>query len=106
MTVLEALAAAGLAVAVTAAMIGVDYAHAQYALSMAQVRSLRDAGLPWERELERAARWSVLQWSAAGLAFVVTVKVSMWYLPFEALGLYLGTKIGGRRAVSGGVGRS
>jgi hypothetical protein len=95
-----------LAIGVTVAMIAVDYAHARYALAMAQVRHLREAGQPWRDELERAARWSVLQWGAAGVAFVVNVKVSIWFLPFEALGLYWGTKIGGSRRLGSDVGQS
>ncbi len=44
----------------------------------------------------KASLWSVGQWSAASVGFVVAVKVSMWYLPFEAAGLAIGTYLGAR----------
>lgn len=45
----------------------------------------------------QAALWSVGQWSAASVGFVVAVKVSIWYLPFEAAGLAAGTLLGARK---------
>lgn len=39
----------------------------------------------------RAARWSVLQWAASLVGFLVAVKVTLWMLPVEMLGLYAGT---------------
>lgn len=63
----------------------IDYAHVRYAHE-------RDAG-----EAHAAARWSVVQWLAATVGFVVAVRVSLWVLPAEALGLYAGTWLGVRR---------
>ena len=74
-----------LALLVTVTMAGVDYCHAKYTRAMLEGR------------VYHAAFWSVGQWSAASVGFVVAVKVSMWYLPFEALGLFCGTILGGRR---------
>lgn len=92
-----------IAIAVTATMAAVDVAHARYALAMIEVRRLQGLRAPWLRELARASAWSVIQWGAASVAFLVNVKVSMWYLPFEGLGLALGTLIGGSRRPAGGV---
>lgn len=78
-----------LAVLVTATMAAVDYAHARYSIAMQDVRR----GVVGA--LHRAARWSVVQWGAAAVGFVLSVRVTMWLLPFEALGLYLGTLLGG-----------
>ncbi len=80
-----------LAVLVTLTMGAVDFAHARYALAMMRVRRGE------HQALHVAARWSVVQWGAASIGFIVSVKVSMWLLPFEGLGLYLGTMLGGRR---------
>ena len=74
-----------IALLVTAAMGGVDFCHARYVKALTSGRVLN------------AAFWSVGQWSAASIGFVVAVKISIWYLPFEALGLFLGTLLGGRR---------
>ncbi len=86
MSVLEFI---GLALLVTVTMGTVDYAHARYSLAMADVRR-------GEPARHRAARWSVVQWAAASVGFVVAVKVSIWFLPMEAVGLYLGTWFGSR----------
>ena len=67
----------GLLVLVSSAAI--DYSHACY------VRALT-AGSRC-----RAANWSVVQWAAASIGFVIAVKVSVWLLPFEAVGLFFGT---------------
>lgn len=100
---MSALEFIGLAALVTATMAAVDFAHARYALAMVEVRRLQDQGRAWRRELVAAAAWSVLQWGSASVAFVVTVKVSLWFLPFEALGLFAGTLIGGSRRTTSGV---
>ena len=73
-----------IALLVTVCMAGVDFCHARYTRAMMEGRVLH------------AAFWSVGQWSAASVGFVVAVKISIWYLPFEALGLFLGTLLGGR----------
>ena len=72
----------GLASAVLTSSAAVDMCHARY------VRALV-AGAR-----HRAARWSVGQWLSATVGFVIAVRVSLWYLPVEALGLYLGTWAG------------
>lgn len=74
-----------IALLVTATMAAVDYCHANY-----------NGAINARRTIE-AALWSVGQWGAASVGFVVAVKVSMWYLPFEALGLFVGTILGVRR---------
>ncbi len=63
----------------------VDYAHAQYARH-------RDAG-----RAVVSALWGVGQWAATSVGFVVAVRVSLWYLPCEAIGLATGTFIAVRR---------
>lgn len=74
----------GLAALVTIASACIDFASARY------FRAMED------KDVHRAARWSVGQWVPAAVGFVVAVKVSMWLLPFEAIGLYLGTWLGGQ----------
>lgn len=74
-----------IAILVTACMICVDYCHARYTRAMITGR------------VHAAASWSVGQWMAASVGFVVAVKLSVWYLPFEGLGLYIGTFLGARR---------
>jgi hypothetical protein len=70
-----------LAIAVFASAFLIDFAHAKYARD-------RDLGLR-----VRASLWSVAQWCAASIGFAVAVKVSLWYLPFEGAGLFMGTFI-------------
>jgi hypothetical protein len=87
----------GMAALVTASMMMLDVAHARYSLTMVDVRR----GLPVRH---RAARWSVLGWAAGAVCFYLTVRYSMALLPFEALGLYIGTIIGTAGASSGVAG--
>ncbi len=61
------------------ATCALDFAHTRYVMAV------------HDRKRHRAAAWSVLQWMAATIGFVVAVKVSLYLLPFEALGLYAGT---------------
>ncbi len=74
-----------IAILVTVTMAALDFCHAKYTRAMLDNR------------IYHAAFWSVGQWSSATVGFVVAVKLSMWYLPFEALGLFLGTLLGGKR---------
>ena len=37
-----------------------------------------------------AALWSVLQWCGSLVGFIIALKVTLWMLPIEALGLYAG----------------
>lgn len=84
-----------LAVLVTVTMAMVDFAAARYTIAMADVRLGRGVTRPWWRTAKhRASAWSVVQWAAAAVGFVVAVRVSMWLLPFEGLGLYIGTLLG------------
>lgn len=71
--------------AVFAGTACVDFAHARY------VRALT------EGRVYHAANWSACQWGASIVGFAVAVKVSFWYLPIEAMGLWVGTYIGGTR---------
>lgn len=71
-----------LAALITAACACVDYAATRY-IKAVQARSRKDAAL-----------WSVLQWGAASVGFIVAIKVSLYLLPFEALGLALGSYYG------------
>lgn len=57
----------------------VDYAHTWYVVEVERRRR-------WH-----AAAWSVTLWLASCVGFVVAAKVSLWYLPLEALGLFVGT---------------
>ncbi len=72
------------AVAVFCAAVTIDFSHARY------VRALVDG------RRYAAATWSVLQWSGAIVGFIIAVECSMWVLPFEAAGLFLGTLLGSR----------
>lgn len=71
-------------VAVFFAAITIDFSHAKC------VRALIDG------RRHAAALWSVLQWTGAVVGFVAAVKESMWYLPLEGAGLYIGTLLGSR----------
>lgn len=68
-----------LGVLIFVASFAIDYAHARYLGAVAAGKSVR------------AANWSLAQWLAATIGFVVAVKVSLWVLPFEAAGMYAGT---------------
>jgi hypothetical protein len=74
-----------LAILVFTASACLDFAHTRYVQAV-------QANKAW-----LAAMWSVLQWMAATVAFVVAVKISLWLLPFEALGLAVGTLLGMRK---------
>ncbi len=77
-----------LAALITASTICVDFAAARWSLAV------RD-GRRWA-----AGRWSVAQWAATSAGFVLVVKVNIWLLPFEAVGLFIGSVWGGKpRAV-------
>jgi hypothetical protein len=74
-----------LALAVFASAAALDYAHVRYVAACTTNRAAR------------AANWSVIQWTAGTIGFAVAVKVSLWFLPAEALGLWFGTWIAMRR---------
>lgn len=73
----------GLLVMIT--MGGVDYCLTQHTRAFLSGRAVE------------ASLWSVAQWTCASVGFVVAVKLSIYYLPFEALGLALGTYVGTKR---------
>lgn len=76
---------ASLAVACFTACLMIDFAHARYVRAMSENRVLH------------AANWSVIQWGAGCIGFVIALKVTLWLMPFEALGLYVGTYLGARK---------
>jgi hypothetical protein len=71
-------------------MACVDYAHARYNHALADARR----GVVGAEH--RAGCWSVGAWIPATICFVVAVKVSLWMLPFETIGLYVGSRWGAR----------
>ncbi len=75
-----------LGILVFLAAVVLDYAHARY------------VGSVQKRQVWHAVFWSTLQWSAGTLMFVLAVKVSLWMLPLEVLGLGIGTILAMRRA--------
>jgi len=72
----------GLGPLIFIAAMGIDYSHAR------MVQAVMD------KRRHAAARWSVAQWGAATVGFVLAIKVTMWLLPFEACGLYCGMVLG------------
>ncbi len=65
--------------------MALDYCHTNFVLAVER------------RAAYAAALWSVLQWCAGLVGFLVAVKVTLWVLPAEALGLALGTIISIKR---------
>jgi hypothetical protein len=61
------------------ASVGIAFAHARYANARDDLRPLA------------AATWDVVSWGAAVIGFIVAIKLSLWALPFEAAGLFVGT---------------
>lgn len=86
------LAFVALGLMVMIATAAVDFAHARYVRSLVGARR------------HSAARWSVVQGAASAVGFVLAVKVTLWLIPFELAGLYLGTWIGGTPVARVGVG--
>jgi hypothetical protein len=64
---------------VFASAITIDFAHARCIVAIGD-----HAG-------QRAARWSMVQWTASTIGILVAFKVTLWVLPCEAIGLYVGT---------------
>ncbi len=77
-----------LAILVFISAAGIDWCAARY--TMAVGRS----------DAHRAALWSCGQWLAGTVGFLIVVKVSMWLLPVEGLGLYIGTRLAMRQTPS------
>lgn len=63
----------------------IDYAHAHY---------VRNSIIG---QAHRASQWSIIQWAAGCLGLVLAFKVSLYLLPFEGLGLYVGSYLGIRQ---------
>lgn len=88
------LAYAACAVLIVCTTCCVDFAHARWSQAITEkTKNLN----------HRAGRWSVAQAMATGVVFVFAVKVSIYLLPMEWCGLYLGSIFAGRsRAVDSG----
>ena len=82
---MRVLAFVALAVVVAASAAAVDFAGARYARALVEPRA------------HAASRWSVVQGIVGSVGFIVAVKVTLWTLPFEALGWYLGTYLAARK---------
>ncbi len=52
------------------------------------------------RSAWKASVWSTLQWFSSAVGFVVAIKVSLWALPAEVLGLATGSYLSVWRAGS------
>jgi hypothetical protein len=70
---------------VFAASAGIDFANTRYVQAVGRTAT------------HAAARWSVLQWSMSLVGFVVAIKHTLWMLPIECLGLYVGCWLSLRR---------
>lgn len=70
-----------LALLVFCSAVALDYCATQY------VRAVGSS------HVNRAAMWSVLQWASSLVGFLVAFKVTLWMLPVEALGLWVGTQV-------------
>ncbi len=59
------------------------------------VRAWEDGNTTADRMVarERAARSSVAMWVVGVVALITVIEVGWFVLPFEALGLYVGTKL-------------
>jgi hypothetical protein len=68
-----------LGLVVFASAVAIDFAHARCIVAIGG-----GAG-------QRAARWSIVQWAASTVGILVAFKVTLWVLPCEASGLYVGT---------------
>jgi sterol desaturase/sphingolipid hydroxylase (fatty acid hydroxylase superfamily) len=68
------------AVVAFSTMFVVDAAHFRYVAAVAR------------RDRIRAARWSVLQGAASAVGFVLAVKVTVWLVLAELVGLWAGSR--------------
>ena len=75
-----------LAILVFFSAMGIDWANTKYVLSVSR------------GEATKAAFWSVLQWLSSLVGFLIAVKITLWLLPFEMAGLWLGTYLSMRRS--------
>lgn len=77
-----------IALGVFAAAVTIDFSHARYVRALVEDRRLA------------AATWSLLQWSGATVGFFVAITTSLWFLPCEGLGLFVGTLLGSGKHVT------
>ncbi len=75
-----------LGILVFVSAMAIDWANTRYVISVG------------ERAVHKAALWSVAQWMASLVGFVVALKITLWMLPIEAAGLYAGTVLSLRNA--------
>ena len=59
----------------------IDFANTRYILAVS------------DNKAYRAGVWSVLQWLSGLVGFLVAIKITLWMLPIEMCGLYVGTVI-------------
>jgi hypothetical protein len=74
----EAIVTALLALGVFAASLSIDFANTRYVRAVTAIRPCTAAG------------WSLAQWFASLVGFLVAFKITLWMLPFEGLGLACG----------------
>lgn len=74
----------GLGLVVAAAFAAVDFCAIKYVYAVTAGRR------------HGAARWSVAQWAASAVGFVLVIKVSLWLMLAEAGGLYIGSWYAGK----------
>lgn len=72
----------GIGLLVFVSTCALDFAHTRYVIAV------------HDGHRHKAAKWSVIQWMAATIGFIAAIKVSLYLLPFEAAGLYVGTLLG------------
>ncbi len=66
--------------------MGIDWANTRYVMEVARGRA------------HKAAFWSVMQWTSSLVGFLIAVKLTLWLLPVECAGLYVGTWLSMRNA--------
>ena len=86
------LALLGVGVAVAAALY--DFSIARWAVAMQGVADPDDAIA--RASAARAARWSVMIYAVGLVGVLGVLKISLWLIAPEAVGLYTGTYLGAR----------
>lgn len=71
-------------------ILGVVVFVSSACIDFANTRYVRAVG---DDEANKAALWSILQWVSSLVGFLVAVKITLWMLPVEMLGLYVGTLV-------------
>lgn len=75
-----------LGIAVFMSAFCIDFCNTRYVLAVNKLAP------------HQAAAWSVCQWTASVVGFLVAIKFSFWMLPIEAVGLYAGAWYSLRRS--------